>query len=126
MKQPDTTTPPPPVTQAPRVRPEGYYWVRVGSQAPDILFWNATNREWCSAARPDYTWEDDYWTVPTVVLYGPLHLHCYNRSCLRGSGACGRVTAESAPESFRLDGCECECSACCAARGAVNWTEERA
>lgn len=120
------------VTQLPELlaespkRPEGYYWVRWHDDLSIARWMNiGTYSEL-------WTWVDengyDYCSLEpeqeVQVVFGPLHLHCYNRSCLRGSGACGRVTAESAPETFRPEGCECECAACCAARGAVNWTEQ--
>jgi hypothetical protein len=42
--------------------------------------------------------------------------HCLNRDCLRGSPAGDRQTALLHPETFKPNGCECDCHACERAR----------
>lgn len=103
-----------------KLRPHGYYWVRSPDSEPEIAHWDG---KWAMTfAGPDFNVDG---SDATVVLLGPLHLHCYSRSCLRGSGACGRASAEAHPETFVAAGCECDCAACDAGRGALNWTEEK-
>jgi hypothetical protein len=101
------------------VRLEGYYWVQWHEGKPSIARWMDIG-----IGSNDWTWVDesglDYCSLDPEkevrVIYGPLHLHCYSRSCLRGSSASDRSTAEHHPETFKSQGCACSCSACEAAR----------
>ena len=103
------------------IRPKGYYWV-IWNGSVGIALWGPQLSHH-PVENPSYTWTNecgpDYDAIDpeeVQVLLGPLHLHCYNRNCLRGSGAMDRYTQEHHPETFDATGCECACASCEAGR----------